>query len=165
MPQNGLKAAPDFELIAVGSGRRFRLLDYRGRVVLLIFADPTTARHSREIVVALRGRYPSSKSVMAAVVVDLRVVPGLLRSVAEGFMETAYRQAATEVPEGHDPADHLVLLKDWKGQASEAYKASGHSRQLLLQLIDAEGFLRDSYQGDRPEDRALQMVEALLGDG
>ena len=53
--------------------------------------------------------------------IDARVVPRLFRGTAEGMMEREYREAAAAMPKGYDPAEHLILLPDWKGEVVRAY--------------------------------------------
>jgi hypothetical protein len=156
--------APDFTLVAVATKRQFRLSSFRGRPVLLIFADANTARQSREVVVGLRQRYPEFARLVIAVVVDLRIVPGLLRGMAVGIMETAYRGAAAEVPSGHDPAEHLILLQDWDGKVSGRYLSGELNRHVQLALVDRDGLLAATYAGDDPATAALQLVAGLLDD-
>jgi hypothetical protein len=155
-------SAPDFTLVAVGSRRRIHLAALRGRAVLLLFADATTAKQSRDVVVGLRRRYPEFERLAIAVVVDLRSVPGLLRGMAEGIMETAYRGAAAEVPAGHDPADHLILLQDWDGKVTAAYGHGQSSRQVRFVLLNGDGQIVARYAGSDPPGAALQAVSALL---
>lgn len=154
--------APGFALTAVATRRDFRLADFRGRAILLIFAEATGASASRDIVIALRRRYPDFAALAIAVVVDLRIVPGLLKGVAEGIMEAAYKQAAVEVPAGYDAADHLILLQDWNGAVTKAYGADGVGKQLTLVLIDAEGRVRGHYRGDLPVEGSLALVSSLM---
>lgn len=154
--------APDFNLVAVSTKRPFQLSAYRGRPVLLIFADANTARQSREVVVGLRRRYPEFSRLVIAVVVDLRVVPSLLRGMAVGIMETAYRGAAAEVPSGHDPAEHLILLQDWDGKVTSKYLSGEPNRHVQLALVDRDGLLAATYAGDDPAPSALELVAGIL---
>jgi peroxiredoxin len=154
--------APDFSLTAVATKRVFKLSAYRGRAVVLVFVDINSARQSREIVVELRRRYPEFARLAIAVVVDLRLVPSLLRGMAEGIMVTAYRGAAAEVPSGHDPAEHLILLQDWDGKVSRAYAAGDVSRRVRLVVIDADGRVRASESPADAAAAALDIVSGLL---
>lgn len=157
--------APGFALRAVATRREFRLADFRERAVLLIFAEAAGASSSRDIVIKLRLRYPDFAVLAIAVVVDLRVVPGLLKGVAEGIMEAAYKQAAAEVPPGYDAADHLILLQDWNGAVTKSYGADGTGKHLTLVLIDGSGRVHGTYRGGSPVEAALALVNDLLGVG
>jgi len=154
--------APLFSLSAVSSGRVFRLIDYRGRPVLLLFVDHNTGRSTREVVIAVRRRYPNFTALPIAIVVDLRIVPRLLRKTAERIMETAYRSAADDVPAGFDPSEHLILLPDWTGEIATAYHAGDVSRYMHLVAVAPDGMIHDTYQGSSPAQQAVNMLAPLM---
>lgn len=156
------RPAPHFVLKAIASGRIFNLAGHAGRPVLLLFVDHHTARATREVVISLRQRYPDFDQLPVALVVDLRIIPAPLRGTAERFMESAYRQAATEVPGGFDPADHLILLPDWNGDVVGAYGIGNVSRHMQLVLIGPDGIVRATYHGPEPARHALKLVGPLL---
>lgn len=156
--------APPFSLQAVATGRIFSPADYLGRAVLLIFADHNTARSTQAVVERLRRRYPQFERLAIAVVIDARIVPRLFRGAVEGLMEKEYRQAAAAIPKGYDPADHLILLPDWGGEIIRAYGAAGLGQAVHLFLIGPDGLTKGEYHGPDPAARALEMVQALLGD-
>jgi peroxiredoxin len=69
--------APDFDLLAAGSGRRVRLRDLAGRKVVLVFHLQGTAPTARGINHAVRECFPDPQEVSIASVIDLSVVPPL----------------------------------------------------------------------------------------
>lgn len=156
--------APAFSLTAVGSGRAFRPADHAGRPLLLLFVDHHTGRASQSIVETVRRRYPDHQQLTIAVVVDAHIVPRLLRGVAEGIMEGAYREVSAAMPDGYDAADHLILLPDWSGDVVRAYGVGSVSREIALVLIGPEGQVQAHYHGPNPAARALAMVQTLMGD-
>jgi peroxiredoxin len=156
--------APAFNLKAIGSGRIFRPADYRDRPVLLIFADHNTGRSAQAVVERVRRRFPRFEQLAIALVIDARIVPRLLRGMAEGQMEKEYRQAAAAIPSGYDPADHLILLPDWNGEITRAYGAADLGRHIHLFLIGLDGVVKGEYHGPDPAARALEMAQALLGN-
>ena len=156
--------APAFSLKAVASGRVFQPADHAGRPLLLLFVDHNTGRAAQPIVEAVRRRYPDHRQLAIALVVDARVVPRLLRGVAESLMESSYREAAAAIPAGFDPADHLVLLPDWSGDVVRAYRIGSVSREIALVLIGPDGTVRADYHGPNPAARALALAQAVLGD-
>ena len=158
------QAAPPFSLKAVATGRIFRPADYRGRAVLLIFADHNTGRSAQAVVERLRRRYSQFELLAIALVIDARIVPRLFRGTAEGRMEKEYRETAAAIPSGYDPADHLILLPDWNGEVTRAYRAGDLGRAIHLFLIGPDGLISGEYHGPDPAARALEMVQALLGD-
>jgi hypothetical protein len=156
--------APAFSLKAVASGRVFRPADHAGRPLLLIFVDHNTGRASQPIVETLRRRYADHRQLTIAIVVDARIVPRLLRGVAEGVMESSYREVAAAIPAGYDAADHLILLPDWSGDVVRAYGIGSVSREIALVLIGPDGVVRANYHGPNPAARALELARAVLGD-
>lgn len=156
--------APAFSLKAIASGRVFRPADHLGRALLLVFVDHNTGRAAQAIVETLRRRYPDHRQLAIALVVDARVVPRLLRGVAEGIMESSYREAAAAVPAGFDAADHLILLPDWSGDVVRAYRIGNVSREIALVLIGPDGIVQAGYHGPDPASRALGLAQSVLGD-
>jgi hypothetical protein len=150
--------APDFSLTAVTSERQINPHNMPGRL-LLMFHGYQTAVLVGSVVQALKEDYPDPEQLGMVSVVDLRAIPRLLHGVANKIMHDAYQQAAGQVPDGQNAADHIVILPDWKGVAFEAYQVPKSNDQVALVLIDEEHLIQGSYLGDEP----LQGALALLG--
>ena len=84
--------------------------------------------------------------------------------MAEGMMESSYREVAAALPDGYDAADHLILLPDWSGDVVRAYGVGNVSREIALVFIGPEGQVRAGYHGPNPAAQALEMARALLDD-
>lgn len=108
----------------------------------------------------VRRSIPDAEQLPLALIVDLRVVPRLLRGTAERFMEGAYKEAASEVPDGYDPADHLILLPDWTGAVFGAYGVGDVSRFPHLVLVSPEGRIVASVQGADSVSAVLAAVRS-----
>lgn len=156
------QAAPPFAMKAVATGRTFSPADHKGKPVLLLFANHNTGRATQGIVETVRRRYPHYARLPIALVIDARIVPRLFRGVAEGQMEKEYRETAAQVPTGFDPADHLILLPDWKGEVAKAYHAGDLDHHVKLVVIGADGRVQAEYQGPEPGERALELLGPLL---
>ena len=154
--------APAFALKAVASGRVFRPADYIGRLALLIFVDHNTGRSAEEVVVAIRRQYPQFEQLAIAMVVDARIVPRLMRGIAEGMMAAGYREAAQKIPAGFDAANHLILLPDWSGEVVRAYRVGDVSKEIALVLIGPDGRVAASHHGPNPAQTALELVRPFL---
>lgn len=85
-----------------------------------------------------------------------------MRGVAQGFMETAFHQAAAEIPPGYHPADHLIILPDWDGKVCQASAVQDVSRQPTLVLVQADGYIHATYQGPQPATSALDLLTGLM---
>lgn len=153
--------APLFTLPTVATGRTFDLAAYRGRPVILMFVDQTTARATRDVVIALRQRIPSHDLLPIAIVVDLSVIPKLLRGIAEGFMERAYQEEAAGVPSGFDPADHLMLLPDWSGEVAALYGVGDAGKQIAIVAVDPAGVVHGTYQGPNAAEEGLGFLRSM----
>jgi hypothetical protein len=90
--------APDFSLLAAGSGRQVTLRGNDGRPVVLIFHLQGTAPTAREINRAVRERYPDPDEVLVASVIDLSIVPPLYWVTVSLVLGQAYEKAAAELP-------------------------------------------------------------------
>ena len=156
--------APPFALQAIASGRIFRPADYRDRAVLLIFGNHLTGRGAQAVVERLRPRYPRFEQLAIAVVVDAHIVPRLFRGAVEGLMEKEYREVATLIPPGFDPADHLILLPDWSSEVTRAYHAGDLNHHVHLVLIGPDGVVRADYHGPEPAAKAVELMQLLMGD-
>jgi hypothetical protein len=154
--------APRFELKAIASGRTFRLQDYYGKPVVLLFVDYNTGRSTREVVISLRRIYPEFNKVPIALIVDLRIVPKLFRGTATRVMESAYKQAATEIPASEDPGDHLILLPDWTGDVFKAYQVGDVSRNIYVVLVGINGRVAAVYQGQNPTQTVHDWLNSVF---
>ena len=150
--------APDFDLLAVGSGRRVSLRGNDGRPVVLIFHLQGTAPTAREINRAVRGRYPSPDEVLVASVIDLSIVPPVYwMTVGLVALGQAYEKAATELPPDTDPAEYIVILPDWGGQVSRAYGVR-QERAATIVTIDRDSNIASFYQGERPVETVFEIL-------
>ncbi len=147
--------APHFSLLAAGSGRRVSLEGAAGRKAVLIFHLQGTAPTAREINRAVRARHPPEE-VLIASVVDLSVVPPVYWMSVSLILNTAYNQAAAELPSDTDPADYVVILPDWAGFVSRNYGVRNTGRAAVIVIVDEDSNVASYYQGERP-------VEAVFG--
>ena len=153
---NGHDRAPDFDLLAAGSGRRVRRRELAGRKVVLVFHLQGTAPTAREVNRAVRERFPDPEEVLVASVIDLSIVPPFYWMTVGLVLGNAYDQATRELPSNVDPADYLVILPDWGGRVSRDYGVRRTDRAAAVVVLDEDSNIALSYQGERP-------VEAVLG--
>ena len=159
--ENGSKPgelAPNFSLLAAGSGRRVSVRGEAGRPLVLIFHLQGTAPTAREINRAVRARYPSPEDVSVASVVDLSVVPPVYWMTVGLVLASAYEGAAREVPPDADPSEYVIIVPDWGGLVSRKYGARNTGRAAVVAVIDAESRLVGVYQGERPVEAVLDLL-------
>ncbi len=165
--ENGLRAgelAPNFSLLAAGSGRRVSVRGEAGRPLVLVFHLQGTAPTAREINRAVRARYPSPDDVLVASVVDLSVVPPVYWMTVGLVLASAYEGAAREVPEDADPAEYVVIVPEWGGLVSRKYGARNTGRAAVVAVIDGGSRLVGVYQGERPVEAVLHLLERASSD-
>ncbi len=151
--------APDFDLLAAGSGRRVRLRDQAGRKVVLIFHLQGTAPTARQLNRAIRERFPDPKEVLVASVIDLSIVPPVYWMTVGLVLGSAYEQATRELPSDVDPAEYLVILPDWGGRVGRDYGVRNTGRAAAIVVVDEDSEVIGSYQGERPVGAVLGMLE------
>jgi len=150
--------APYFSLLAAGSGRRLDTQDVVGRRVVLVFHLQGTAPTAREINRAVRLRYPDPEDVLIASVIDLSIVPPFYWMSVGLILGQAYDRAAQELPPGADPAEYVVILPDWGGLVSRRYDVGNTGRAAAIVVLDEDGSVAASYQGERPVESVLEVI-------
>ena len=156
-PEKG-ERAPRFSLLAAGSGRRVDTQNVVGRRVVLIFHLQGTAPTAREINRAVRIHYPNPEDVLVASVIDLSIVPPFYWMSVGLILGQAYDRAAGELPPGADPAEYVVILPDWGGLVSRRYDVGNTGRAAAIVVLDEEGSVVTSYQGERPVETVLEVI-------
>ena len=150
--------APYFSLLAAGSGRRVDTQNVVGRRVVLVFHLQGTAPTAREINRAVRLRYPDPGDVLIASVIDLSIVPPFYWMSVGLILGQAYDRAAQELPPGADPAEYVVILPDWGGLVSRRYDVGNTGRAAAIVVLDEDGSVAASYQGERPVETVLEVI-------
>jgi hypothetical protein len=150
--------APYFSLLAAGSGRRLDTQDVVGRRVVLVFHLQGTAPTAREINRAVRLRYPDPEDVLIASVIDLSIVPPFYWMSVGLILGQAYDRAAQELPPGADPAEYVVILPDWGGLVSRRYDVGNTGRAAAIVVLDEDGSVAASYQGEQPVETVLEVI-------
>ena len=153
-------SAPPFSLKAEVSQRPVNLQS-AAAPLLLVFHSYQTVSTVADVIRAVRQKYPLPEQTLIAGVADLRVVPRLLRSTAKAFIKSAFNEASKEVPAGHDPADHIIILSDWDGALFNAYQVPRTDQQAALVLVNDTQTVAGSYFGSQPAQAALSLLENL----
>ena len=148
---------PDATFTAVVSGREISLRE-TGIPLVLIFHAQDTARDALEVNLAVRGVHPDPAEVMVASVIDLRSFPSMFRGMVKSELEKAYHNAAGRLPEGADPADHVVLLPDWDGSIFDSVGIKNANDQAAVVVADRQGMVLCQVQEN---DLGAQALDAL----
>lgn len=154
--------APDIKGTAVSFKRPFRLQDWRGQPVIFLFVDYRTAPQTQEVARTLRQKFPHHSVVLLVIIVNLQIVPGPMRGVARSMLAQIIRNTARQLPAGIDPADQLIVLPDWEGKVCGAYGVGDLGRAMGVVMVNGNGRIQATYQGDQPAQAVLQMATDYL---
>ncbi len=152
--------APHFSLTAIASNRQINPASATG-LLLLIFHSYQTVDEARLIIRAVRESYPSPDQILIASVADMRIVPRLARGMAKRIMQNAYEEAKKEIPEGHEPSDHIIILPDWYGKVFDAYNVPNTSGEVALVIIYESQIVQGSYKGHEPVMAVLELLAEI----
>ena len=135
-----------------------RLRGLAGRKVVPVFHLQGTAPTARAMNRAVRERFPDPEEVFIASVIDLSIVPSLYWMTVGLVLNSAYEQAARELPPDVDPAEYLVILPDWGGRVSRDYGVRNTGRAAAIVVVDEDSNVTLSYQGERPVEAVLEAL-------
>jgi hypothetical protein len=131
---------PEAVLTAIVSGREISLRGIDAPLVLIFHAQDT-ALTALEVNRAVRGVYPDAREVVIASVIDLRSFPTMFKGMVKDELEKAYHNSTSRLPTGADPADHVILLPDWKGTVHDALGVNDSNAQAAVVVADREGLI------------------------
>jgi prolycopene isomerase len=155
-------SAPAVTFKAAGSGREVTLNSI-GRRSVLLFHTADTAEDAERINQAVRAvdEYQTCTAITIANVVDLHSVPKLFRSFAEKSMRESFDKASKSIPQGQDPQDYVIILPDWDGKATKGFGLGDTSKVVGLAVLDEQGGVVGTYQGNEPERHALKLLSKV----
>ena len=153
---------PALTLEAAGSGRTVNLSEIRWPAVLICHGQDT-ARAAIEVNTTVREKHGDAGQVLIASIIDLRQFPSMFHGMVKPELEKTYKKAAANLPEGADPAEFVILLPDWKGEATDALGAADSTRTAVVLVADAAGRIVGTHQGDNSGQAALDLLGPVLG--
>ena len=62
------------------------------------------------------------------------------------------------MPPDADPAEYVVILPDWGGLVSRQYGVRNTGRAAAIVVLDGEGSVAATYQGERPVEKVLEVI-------
>lgn len=154
---------PALTLEAAGSGRSIALNDL-GRPAVIICHGQDTAKAAIEVNATVREQYADPAQVLIASVIDLRQFPAMFHGMVKPELQKAYDKAAGKLPEGADPAEFVVLLPDWKGEATDALEAGGSTKEAVVLVADASGGIVGRHEGESAGQAALDLLDRIVDE-
>jgi hypothetical protein len=165
--------APAMTLVAIGSGLRVTL-NRLAKPAVLLFLARETANDGPPVNARLREVYPLASEVIMASVVDLHIVPRLVRGVAEAAMRLSYDKAVERFPLEFkppepgtpvDPQEYILILPDWDAAVTRAFGMRNPARTPGVAVLDRHGVVVGSQQGGDLAESALGYLEKILPPG
>lgn len=147
---------------AIGSNREIDLGNL-GKPAVLLFHAQETAEAASSVNAALRAEnnYRSCESLFIANIVDLRAVPKLFRGFAEIAMRESYQKAASALPAETNAKDYVLILPDWDGSITKSFEFRQTNKTAALAVLDGNGKLVGTYQGEEPVANALAFLKTV----
>jgi len=165
--------APARTLVAIGSGRRVTLNRLAMPAVLLFLARETS-NDGAPVIARLREDYPLAEQVLMASIVDLHIVPRLVRGVAEAAMRVAYDKAVERFPHEFkppqpdmkmDPADYIIILPDWDAAVTREFGVRNPSRAPAAVVLDRFGLIAGKQEGGDLTGFAHSCLQQIVQPG
>ncbi|MEX0751015.1 MAG: hypothetical protein WD359_09430 [Dehalococcoidia bacterium] len=108
---------------------------------------------------AVRERYPEAAQVTIISVADGRPFPKLIRKIAEQIMKSSYNDAVKNLLPGRDPEHYVLITPDWDGAVFKALGVEDVTKQIAIAVINKQGDIVGTYQGDDAPAQALALVD------
>jgi hypothetical protein len=157
---------PPIKLTAISSGRKL-ILDRLGVPIVLVFLWVDTQYLAEKVNQAVRERYPQASQALVANVASLRGIPGIFHGIAENEMKKAYKETASKLPDGLNPADYVLILPDWKSECARALGLRDIGSNPAVAVLDSEGMIVGVHQGEAGtiEENALKLLDQANSSG
>ncbi len=153
--------APKVTLTAIGSGRKIDLRQ-TGILTLLVCHGRESAEEATQVHTAVRQRFPQPSTLLAASLVNLKIVPRMFRGVAESAIRKAYQEAVTRLEQGQKPEEYIVILPDWDGSVTAALGLHNTASTPGVAILDGEGNVLEIFQGDDLASTAIRLLEKYM---
>jgi hypothetical protein len=152
--------APSLALTAARSGRAVRL-DSLGRVAVVLGLASETSGMVDGVIAAIRERY-EEEDVLIVNLVNLEKLPKLLRQVATHTMTARYEASAATLRAGLNPQEHVVILPDWDGKATDEMGFCEVEKSIAVAVLGADGYVLSRYEGATPETAVVELLDSAV---
>ncbi len=153
--------APAITLKAIGHGRQLTF-NALGTPAVVICVARESSEQPQPVVDAVRGKYRGADQVMIVNVADGRAFPKLIHKVAEQIMKSSYNDAVAGLEPGMKPEDYVLIAPDWNGSLLKPLGFEDVSKLIGVAVIDGEGNLVGTYQGDDAAAQTMALVEQAI---
>jgi hypothetical protein len=149
---------PPITITAVGSKVKVSLHQL-GRPAVLLFLWQETESLGDEVRQVVREKYPEPAQVLIINLADLRGMPRLMHGMVERELEKGYQRTVAKLPEGARPANHVIILPDWKGEVVDTVGAGDTHATPAVAVLNAQGEVVGVHQGQELADAAMVLLE------
>jgi hypothetical protein len=152
---------PPITITAVGSKAKLSLHKL-GRPAVLLFLWQETEALGDLVRDAVRVKYPEPAQVLIINLADLRGIPRMMRGMVERELTKGYKRTIAKLPEGANPAYHVMILPDWKGEVAEAVGAGDTHQTPAAAVLNADGEIVGVHRGDDLVKPVMAMLEEIV---
>jgi hypothetical protein len=149
---------PPITITAVESKAKLSL-NKLGRPAVLLFLWQETEVLGDLVREAVRQKYPEPAQVLIINLADLRGIPRVMRAMVERELAKGYKRTVRKLPEGANPAHHVIILPDWKGEVAEAVGAGDTHQTPAAAVLNAGAEIVGVHHGEDLVEPVLKMLE------
>lgn len=153
--------APKVTLTSIGSGRKVNL-QQTGILTLLVCHGRESADEATQVHTIVRQRFPDTSTLLAASLVNLKIVPRMFRGVAESAIRKAYQENITRMDEGIVPEEYIVILPDWDASVTAALGLHNTPQNPGVAVLDGKGNVLEKFQGNDLPSITVSLLEKYI---
>jgi len=154
----GTEYMPPIAITAVGSKAKISL-DKLKRPAVLLFLWQETEALGDDVRTAVRKKYPEPAQVLIINLADLRGIPRMMRGMVERELVKGYKRTVAKLPAEAQPAHHVIILPDWKGEVAEAVDAGDTHIIPAVAVLSADGEIIGIHRGEDLVDATLKLLD------
>lgn len=154
------QALPPIRFEAAVTGRAIDNALLSGRRAVLMVHGARNTEVPKSVARVVRERWPGADEVLLATIVDLRSFAGVWRRVAEAQVRATHGKLSAKVVEmGLDPAEHVLIVADWEGQAAKALGVDEPDKAAAAIVVGRDGKVAGVATGDGVADQVLGLLD------
>lgn len=155
------RKAPSLSFITFGTRVKVRL-DALGKPAILLFYRDDNQASAESVAKAVYKKYYPDAPLLVINVIALRGIPRLMQKLVESEMKRAYEKAvASYLDDPVQAKERIFVLADWSNSAVDAFGMKNVDRVLGVAVLDADGVVVGTYQGDDVERVAFKMLSKI----
>lgn len=149
--------------------RPFKLSEYRGRVVVLIFTNKKYVNQESPSYSEIHNSYALNQELQSVVVFSSKGIPKIARrDFRESLIERVRKEERKFLKqvkkEGKDPEKVIfpIYLTDWKLSIHQMFEMDPMEEKFSIAILDRQGILKGHFPGEEKYEEAIQLLDSLL---